>query len=152
YAVVLGTAVNQDGRTPGLTLPNRTAQESILENVYRQIGVAAAEVHYIEAHGTGTAAGDPIEANAIGSILGKDRPKEHRLATGSVKTNIGHLEAASGIAGVIKTALMLRYRQIPPVLHFQKPNPAIDFDDLKLRVPVCLEPWPVEDVRAVAGV
>ena len=152
YAVIRATALNQDGRTQGLTLPNRSAQEALLRRVYRQAGIDAREVTYIEAHGTGTAVGDPIEANAIGSVLGRHRTPENRLWIGSVKTNIGHLEAASGLAGLIKTALMLERRKIPANLHFETPNPRIDFDGLHLRVPTRLEPWPRTAQHAIAGV
>ena len=142
YAVIKATALNQDGRTQGLTLPNRFAQEVLLRTVYRQAGIDKQQVNYIEAHGTGTPAGDPIEGNAIGTVLGRGRLPGNCLWIGSVKTNIGHLEAASGIAGLIKTALMLKHRQIPPNLYFSTPNPRIDFEGLNLRVPRSLEPWP----------
>jgi acyl transferase domain-containing protein/ubiquinone/menaquinone biosynthesis C-methylase UbiE/acyl carrier protein len=142
YAVVHGTAVNQDGRTTGISLPNRVAQEAMLVEAYRQAGVPPEQVQYVEAHGTGTPVGDPIELKALGAVLGDRRSAENPCIVGSVKTNIGHLEAASGIAGLIKCALSLKHGLIPPNLHFQTPNPDIPFDALKLRVPQTAEQWP----------
>ncbi|MCI0454467.1 MAG: type I polyketide synthase [Candidatus Dadabacteria bacterium] len=142
YAVIRGTAINQDGRTGGIAFPNRLAQESILKEVYEQAGILPEQVHYIEAHGTGTSAGDPIEVNAIGNALTKSRPPGNECIIGSVKTNIGHLEAASGIAGLIKVALSLKHGRIPANLHFETPNPDIDFETLRIRIPRVLEPWP----------
>jgi polyketide synthase 12/epothilone polyketide synthase D len=152
YAVIRGTAVNQDGRTPGLTVPSEEAQKNLLRQAYHNAGVAPAQVHYLEAHGTGTLVGDPIEARALGHILSAERPPERPCVLGSVKTNIGHLEAGSGIAGLIKTALALHHRRIPGNLHFVRPNPAIDFDQLRLRVPTRCEDWPSSDGPATAGV
>jgi polyketide synthase 12/epothilone polyketide synthase D len=152
YAVIRGTAVNQDGRTPGLTVPSQEAQETLLRQAYHSAGVAPAQVHYVEAHGTGTLVGDPIEAGALGRVLSAERPPDRPCVVGSVKTNIGHLEAGSGIAGLIKTALALHYRRIPGNLRFVRPNPAIDFDHLRLRVPVRCEDWPASDGPATAGV
>ena len=114
----------------------------MLREAYRQAGVTPGHVQYIEAHGTGTAVGDPIELTAIGNVLGSHRPPRDRCVVGSVKTNIGHLEAASGIAGLIKAALSLQHGQIPPNLHFETPNPEIPFESLRLRVPQTIEPWP----------
>ena len=134
YAVVRGSAVNQDGRSNGLMAPNPLAQEAVLREAYRRAGVSPGDVQYVEAHGTGTLLGDPIEVSALGAVLGIDRPPERPCAVGSVKTNIGHLEAAAGIAGLIKVALALKHREIPPTLHFAEPNPHIPFDRLPLRV------------------
>lgn len=151
YALILGTAINQDGRTSGIAAPSPSAQEALLWEACRQAGIAPSEVQYIEAHGTGTPLGDPIEANAIGRVFSTGRPKDQHCIIGSVKTNIGHLEAGAGIAGVIKTALALKHHMIPPSLHFHTPNPHIPFEELQLRVPTSLEPWP--DVKpAIAGV
>jgi acyl transferase domain-containing protein/NADPH:quinone reductase-like Zn-dependent oxidoreductase/acyl carrier protein len=152
YAVIRGTAVNQDGRTPGLTVPSEEAQAALLRQAYHNAGVEPATVQYIEAHGTGTLVGDPIEARALGCVLSADRPADRPCIVGSVKTNIGHLEAGSGIAGLIKTALALHHRRIPGNLHFHQPNPAIDFAQLRLRVPTRLETWPAGDTPATAGV
>jgi phthiocerol/phenolphthiocerol synthesis type-I polyketide synthase C len=152
YAVIRGTAVNQDGHTNGLTAPNRHAQEAVLREAYRRAGVVPGAIQYVEAHGTGTALGDPIEASALGAVLGEGRPEGERCAIGSLKTNIGHLEAAAGIAGLIKMALALKHGELPPSLHFRQPNPHIPFDQLPLRVQTALSPWPVREGRALAGV
>ena len=152
YAVIRGSAVNQDGRSNGLMAPNPLAQEAVLREAYRQAGVSPGKVQYVEAHGTGTLLGDPIEAKALGAVLGVERPLGQRCALGSVKTNLGHLEAAAGIAGLIKVALALRHREIPPSLHFEKPNPHIPFDEMPLRVQTTLSPWTVESGPALAGV
>ena len=152
YAVIRGSAVNQDGRSNGLMAPNPLAQEAVLREAYRQAAVSPGKVQYVEAHGTGTLLGDPIEAKALGTVLGVERPPGRPCALGSVKTNLGHLEAAAGIAGLIKVALALRHREIPPSLHFEKPNPHIPFDELPLRVQTTLGPWPAESGPALAGV
>src|SRR5262249_42866684 len=125
YAVILGSATNQDGRTVSITVPNGAAQESVVRDAYRDAGVQPRHVHYVEAHGTGTPVGDPIEANALGNVFAPDRSPESVCWLGSVKSNIGHLEAGAGIAGVIKTALALHHRMIPGNLHFKTPNPQI---------------------------
>jgi 1-acyl-sn-glycerol-3-phosphate acyltransferase len=151
YAVIRGTAVNQDGHTTGITVPRKEAQEALLREALQEAKITPSAVQYIEAHGTGTPVGDPIEASAIGAVMSRGRRAEDRCLIGSVKTNIGHLEAASGIAGLIKTALALKYRQIPPSLHFRAANPLIPLDELQLRVVTELQPWPPCD-RAVAGV
>jgi myxalamid-type polyketide synthase MxaE and MxaD len=152
YAVIRGSAVNQDGRSNGLMAPNPLAQEAVLREAYRQAAVSPGKIQYVEAHGTGTLLGDPIEAKALGTVLNVERPPGRPCALGSVKTNLGHLEAAAGIAGLIKVALVLRHREIPPSLHFEKPNPHIPFDELPLRVQTTLGPWPTESGPALAGV
>jgi acyl transferase domain-containing protein/acyl carrier protein len=152
YALIVGSAVNQDGRTAGISAPSQSAQEALLRVACQQAGLAPRSIQYIEAHGTGTAVGDPIEARALGTVLSSDRPTGQSCLIGSVKTNIGHLEAAAGIAGVIKVALALQYRMIPPNLHFLNPNPHIPFEALQLRVPCTLEPWPDGREPAIAGV
>jgi acyl transferase domain-containing protein/NADPH:quinone reductase-like Zn-dependent oxidoreductase len=151
-AVILGSAINQDGRTTGLSLPSATAQQAMLADALRDAGVAAADIGYVEAHGTGTPAGDPIEAEAIGTVLAAGRSPAEPCLIGSAKTNLGHLEAAAGMAGLIKAVLALQHRQVPPSLHFNEPNPDIDFEALRLRVPTALEPWPPARRRALAGV
>ena len=128
YAVIRGSAVNQDGRSNGLMAPNPLAQEAALREAYRRAGVSPGDVQYVEAHGTGTLLGDPIEVKALGAVLAIDRSPGRPCALGSVKTNIGHLEAAAGIAGLIKVALALQHREIPPSLHFEEPNPDIPFE------------------------
>ena len=152
YAVIRGTAVNQDGRTPGISVPSESAQQRLVRAALADAGVAAAQIQYMEAHGTGTPVGDPIEANALGAVLSEERADEQPCVVGSVKTNIGHLESASGVAGLIKAALALQHRQIPQNLHFVAPNPKIDFAALRLRVPQALEPWPEVDGPRLAGV
>ncbi len=142
HAVVLGSSANQDGRTSSLTVPSEDSQRAMLKAALSRAGVDPARVQYVEAHGPGTAVGDPIEARAIGSVFAPGRPDDQPLLVGSVKTNIGHLEAGSGVAGLIKAALALANRQVPPSLHFHEWNPAIDPHALKLRVPTTLEEWP----------
>ncbi|QRK92240.1 type I polyketide synthase [Saccharopolyspora erythraea] len=149
YAVVRGTAVNQDGRTPGITVPSAEAQRAVIRQACRIGGVAPDSVGYFEAHGTGTAVGDPIEATAIGEVLG-DSIRTHCI--GSVKSNIGHTEAAAGVAGVIKASLCLERGLIPPNLHFERPNPNIPFDTLPLRVPTEMVPFPQQSGPRRAGV
>lgn len=151
-ALIRGSAINQDGRSNGLTAPNGPSQEALIRQALANAGVAPAQIGYVEAHGTGTSLGDPIEAEALGAVLSTGRPQGLRCALGSVKTNIGHLEAAAGIAGLIKVALSLQHRQIPPNLHFQTPNPYIPFDKLPLQVQQTLEPWPETAGSALAGV
>ncbi|MCA1684968.1 MAG: type I polyketide synthase, partial [Planctomycetia bacterium] len=152
YAVVRGSAVNQDGRSNGLTAPNREAQEAVLRAAYRNAGVAPGDVDYVEAHGTGTLLGDPIEASALAAVVGEGRSEGGACALGSVKTNVGHLEAASGIAGVIKVALAIDRGVIPASLHFREPNPHIPFDALPIRVQTESAPWPGRDRPRLAGV
>ncbi len=152
YAVVRGSAVNQDGRSNGLTAPSRAAQEAVLREAYLRAAVRPEEVQYVEAHGTGTPLGDPIEASALGAVLGDGRPADRPCRVGSVKSNLGHLEAAAGIGGVIKTALALRHHRLPPTLHFESPNPAIPLRELGLAVQGSLSAWPAEPGSALAGV
>jgi acyl transferase domain-containing protein len=152
YAVVLGSAVNQDGASNGITAPNPLAQQAVLEAAYRNAGVSPGAVRYVEAHGTGTKLGDPIEMKALAAVLSRDRAPGDTCAVGSVKTNIGHLEAAAGIAGLIKVALSLAHRQVPPSLHFDAPNPYIPFDAIPLRVQRTLGAWPAGPSPAIAGV
>ncbi len=152
YAVIRGTAANQDGHSNGITVPRREAQEALMRTAYANAGVIPGQVQYVEAHGTGTPVGDPIEANALGTVLAEGRPAGNRCIIGSVKTNIGHLEAGAGIAGLIKATLCLRHRAIPPHLNLETPNPNIDFTQLPLRIPQRLEPWPEHEGPALAGV
>ncbi|CAM01905.1 myxalamid-type polyketide synthase MxaF [Saccharopolyspora erythraea NRRL 2338] len=152
YCVLRGSAVNNDGFSNGLTAPSPAAQEQVLRDAYANAGVDPAQVDYVETHGTGTMLGDPIEAGALGAVLGAGRPADRSLILGSVKTNIGHLEAAAGIAGFIKTALSLRHRSIPPSLHFEEPNPHIDFEASRLRVASSRTAWPEREGPALAGV
>ena len=152
YAVIRGSAMNNDGPSNGLTAPNPAAQRSMLRDALAAGHVHPHEVDYVEAHGTGTALGDPIEANALASILCEDRPAGRTLRIGSVKTNIGHLEAAAGSAGLIKLALALRHRWIPASLHYHAPNPAIDFAAAGLAVQAEGEAWPSSAAAPIGGV
>ena len=149
-AIIRGTAINQDGRSNGLTAPNGPAQEAVLRSALANARVAPHEVAYVEAHGTGTSLGDPIEMRALGTVLGAGRSADRPVAVGSLKTNIGHLESAAGVAGLIKVVLALRHGQIPAQLHFETPNPHIPWDQLTVEVASRARPWPAG--RRIAGV
>src|SRR5262252_3276182 len=149
-AIILASGVNSDGRTIGLSLPSESAQTSLLRAVYTGAGVDPNELAFFEMHGTGTPAGDPIEATAVGHSLGQSRSEP--LPIGSVKTNIGHLEPASGMAGLLKAALALDRRIVPPSLHCDTPNPKIPFGVLNLRVVRQPEPLAGGCERAYAGI
>ena len=140
YGLIVATGVNSDGRTRGISLPSGQAQEDLLRAVYHDAGIPPGDVYYVEAHGTGTAVGDPIECVALGSLLGSGRDEACRI--GSVKSNIGHLEPAAGVAGLIKVALSLKHREIPPTLYFETPHPEIPFEKLKLQVQTETSPLP----------
>ncbi|WP_330287182.1 type I polyketide synthase [Streptomyces sp. NBC_00576] len=150
HGVLLGSAVNNDGATPGLTVPDQAAQRRVVEAACSRAGVRPEQVQYVELHGTGTKVGDPIEAAALGSALGRGRGVP--LAVGSAKTNVGHLEGAAGIVGLLKTLLSIRHRQLPPSLHFRTPNPRIPLTELGLTVQRELSDWPRPDAPLVAGV
>jgi acyl transferase domain-containing protein len=152
HALIRGSAVNQDGKSNGIKTPNRQAQEAVLREALAQAGVPPGRVQYVEAQGTGTLLGDMIEGHALGNVLGAGRAADRPCLIGSVKTNIGHLEAAAGIAGLIKTVLALKHRAIPPSLHYEQPNPHLPFEALGLRVAARSTSWPVGDEPAVAGV
>ena len=153
WAVIRGTALNQDGASPGLTVPSGPAQEKVIEAALQQAGLRPVDVDYVEAHGTGTEVGDPIEAQATGAAYGRGRDPDRPLLIGSVKTNIGHLEAAAGVAGVIKAVLAMRRGVIPRHLHFRDPSPEIDWDRLPLQVTATPTDWPrVSDTPPRAGV
>lgn len=137
YAEILSTAVNQDGYVPeGFTVPNQASQVAMLERAYELAGIDPAQVAYIEAHGPGTVVGDPIEAGALGKILGQHDSRKEDLIVGSIKPNLGHMEGASGIAGFIKAALATYFGEVPPNRLFDTPNPNIDFEGLRIRIPV----------------
>lgn len=152
YAVIRGTAVNSDGRSNGMVAPNLRAQIACVRAAFQRAGIAPGSAQYVEAHGTGTRQGDPIELRALGTVLGEGRAEDQPCRVGSVKTNLGHSETAAGITGLIKAALCVHHRQIPPSLHFRTPNPSIDFQGLKLQVQTRLEPFPRADAPAVVGV
>jgi acyl transferase domain-containing protein len=151
-AVIRGSAVNQDGRSSGMTAPNGAAQKAVIRTALKQAGVRPEQIGYVEAHGTGTSLGDPIEAHALAEVLGSGREKERPLVIGSVKTNVGHLEAAAGIAGLIKAVLVLEHEQIPAHLHFEKINPHIDWGGVPVEIPLRARPWPRSEGRRLAGV
>ncbi|WP_405875290.1 acyltransferase domain-containing protein [Streptomyces sp. NBC_00005] len=148
-AVIRATAVNSDGRSNGLMAPNPAAQQALLATSYARAGLAPARIDYVEAHGTGTPLGDPIEAGALGAVLGPDRDPEQPLLLGSVKSNLGHLESAAGIAGLVKTVLALHHDRIPPSLHCAHGSA---LNDARLRVVTEPEPWPRYGGTATAGV
>lgn len=148
YAAIRGTAVNQDGRSDGLTVPSGAAQQALMRTALTRAGVVPADLAFVEAHGTGTPVGDPIEANAIGSVVREGRDPAHPCRVGSVKTNIGHLEAGAGVAGLIKAALSLHHGFLPPHLHLTTPNPAIDLEQLGLDIPTKVTALEDDDVYA----
>ncbi|MEV4497589.1 beta-ketoacyl synthase N-terminal-like domain-containing protein, partial [Micromonospora arborensis] len=150
-AVILGSAVNQDGASSGFTVPSGPAQEELIRTALRDAGVRPAEVGYLEAHGTGTPLGDPIELQAAGAVLADGRDSGNPCRVASVKTNIGHLEAAAGIAGLIKTVLAVRTGEIPPHLHFSRPSDAIPWRDLPFEVPVTRTTWTGPRIAGVSA-
>ncbi|WP_200837358.1 type I polyketide synthase, partial [Dietzia psychralcaliphila] len=151
-AVIKGSAVNSDGRSNGMTAPNPDAQVAVLRQAYADAGVDPRDVDYIEAHGTGTILGDPIEATAIGQVLGRGRDADRPTLLGSAKTNFGHMESAAGAAGLAKIILGMGHDSLPPTLNFAGPNPYIDFDAARLSVVTENRPWPRYSGRAIAGV
>ena len=151
-AVIKGSAVNSDGRSNGMTAPNPDAQVAVLRQAYADAGVDPRDVDYIEAHGTGTILGDPIEATALGQVLGRGRDADRPTLLGSAKTNFGHMESAAGAAGLAKVILGMGKDALPPTLNFAGPNPYIDFDAARLSVVTETTPWPRYSGRAVAGV
>ncbi|MFJ1967005.1 SDR family NAD(P)-dependent oxidoreductase [Streptomyces massasporeus] len=150
--VIHASAVNNDGSTPGLTVPGQETQERVLREAYERGGLAPDAVQYVELHGTGTPVGDPIEAAALGAVLGAARSDAGPLRVGSAKTNVGHLEGAAGIVGLIKTLLALRHRRLPASLNFETPNPAIPLAELGLEVQRETGDWPAPDRALIAGV
>ena len=151
-AVIRGSAINQDGRSGGFTAPNELAQQDVIRRALTNARLDPHDVSYIEAHGTGTSLGDPIEVQALAAVLGQQRAADNPLFLGSVKTNFGHLEAAAGIAGVVKVVLSLGHGQIPPHLHFTQPNPYAPFDSIPAVIPTAIAEWrPPSGVRR-AGV
>ncbi len=151
HAVIRGSAINQDGASGGLTVPNGKAQEAVIRAALADAGLSPDEIDYLEAHGTGTVLGDPIELKALGAVFA-GRPAERPLLVGSVKTNLGHLEAAAGLAGVVKSVLALDHGAVPAHLHLETPNPHVPWAELPLRVPTATEPWPAGQRPRRAGV
>jgi acyl transferase domain-containing protein/SAM-dependent methyltransferase/acyl carrier protein len=151
-AVIRGTAIKQDGRSSGLTVPNGSSQQEVIRKALRNAGVEPAEVGYVETHGTGTSLGDPIEVHALHAVYGEGRSRQHPLALGSIKTNVGHLETAAGVAGLLKVVLALKHGEIPPHLHFKEPNPHIPWKEMAISVPTTRTPWPPNAYsRRIAG-
>ncbi|WP_370340315.1 SDR family NAD(P)-dependent oxidoreductase [Catenulispora sp. MAP5-51] len=152
YCVIRGSAMNNDGATDGLTRPSAQAQAEVLRLAYERAGVRPEQVGYVELHGTGTRVGDPIEAAALGAFFAPGREADRPLAVGSVKTNIGHLEGAAGIAGLLKAILSIRHRELPATLNHETPNPDIPLEELALRVQDRRGPWPDGGAPLIAGV
>ncbi len=153
WGVIRGSALNQDGASQGLTVPNADAQRQVIEDALDSSGIRASDVDYVEAHGTGTPVGDPIEMEALGAAFSADRDSRNPLLVGSVKTNFGHLEAAAGVAGMMKAILALKHGVIPKHLHFKEPNPEIDWDNMPVRVTAEATEWPdVTSRNRIAGV
>ena len=151
-AVIRATAVNQDGPSSALTAPNGPAQEDVIRTALARAGLKPRDIGYIEAHGTGTQLGDPLEVEALGAVFRGDRDSGAPLMIGSVKTNIGHLEGAAGVTGLIKLVLALRNKEIPPHLHMKEPNPHIDWSSMPVKVTDSLIPWDPIDGRRIGGV
>lgn len=151
-AIIRGTAVNQDGRSNGMTAPNKLAQQAVISKALANAGIEPHRVSYVEAHGSGTALGDPIEVEALVAALGEGRSQDQRLMLGAVKTNIGHLAAAAGIAGLIKTVLALQHQEIPPHLHLRDLNPHVSWERMPVAIPTRPMSWPSQDGARIAGV
>ncbi len=151
-AVIRGTAVNQDGASAGLTVPNGPSQVAVIRKALDNGAVDPASISYIEAHGTGTSLGDPIEVGALGTVFSKTHSQNEPLIIGSAKTNIGHLEGSAGIAGLMKVVLQLQYQKIAPSLHFNQPSPHINWSQLPVQVSTKLTPWQTNGKSRIAGV
>ena len=153
WGVIRGSAINHGGASTGLTVPHTPALIRVIEDALDQAGITPTDVEYLEAHGTGTTVGDPIEIDAVSEVYCRGRDADHPLLTGSVKTNLGHLESAAGVAGLIKAALVVKHGVIPKHLHFHDPNPGIDWDNLPIRVTTEMTDWPHTNGRTrMAGV
>ena len=152
FAVIAGSAINHDGRSNGLLAPNPDAQAEVLRKAYKDAGINPRDVDYIEAHGTGTILGDPIEADALGRVVGRGRPADRPALLGAVKSNVGHLESAAGAASLAKMALALRNDKIPPSINYTGPNPYIDFEGVRLKVADTVTDWPRYSGHAITGV
>ncbi|MDJ1172322.1 SDR family NAD(P)-dependent oxidoreductase [Roseofilum sp. BLCC_M154] len=152
-AVIRGSAVNHDGPSSGMTVPNRMAQKKVIQQALANAKLEPHQISYLEAHGTGTSLGDPIEIEALAEVYGKKRPVDSPLIVGSVKTNLGHLEAAAGVSSLIKVILALQHQEIPAHLHLKQPNPHVDWDRLPIKIPTSLMPWSSDEGKPrIAGV
>jgi polyketide synthase 13 len=151
-AVIAGSAVNHDGRSNGLLAPNPDAQAAVLRRAYKDAGINPRLVDYIEAHGTGTILGDPIEAEALGRVVGRGRTPDNPALLGAVKSNVGHLESAAGAASLVKMALALQHDKLPPSINYTGPNPYIDFEAVRLKVADTVTEWPRYSGYAITGV
>ncbi len=151
-ATIRGSAINHDGHSSGLTVPYGPAQVAVIRTALEDGGVRPDEISYIEAHGTGTPLGDPIEVQSLAEVMGAGRTAENPLVLGSVKTNFGHAESAAGIAGLIKVVLAMQHRELPPHLHFEQPNPHLGLDEASFRIQTSLAPWQPAGDRRLAGV
>ncbi|MBP0027565.1 type I polyketide synthase [Roseofilum sp. Guam] len=151
-AVIRGSAVNHDGPSSGMTVPNRMAQKKVIQQALSNAKLEPDQISYLEAHGTGTSLGDPIEIEALAEVYGKKRPADDPLIVGSVKTNLGHLEAAAGVSSLMKVILALQHQEIPAHLHLKEPNPHVDWDRLPIKIPTSLMPWSDEGKPRIAGV
>ncbi|MFB2836378.1 MupA/Atu3671 family FMN-dependent luciferase-like monooxygenase, partial [Floridanema evergladense] len=151
-ATLRGSAVNQDGRSSGLTAPNGLAQQRVIRQALENSGVEPNQISYIEVHGTGTALGDPIEVGALAAVFGHHRSKDQPLIIGSVKTNIGHSEAAAGMSGLMKVVLQMQHQEIVPHLHYKQPSPHIDWENLPIMVPISKTNWQTIENSRLAGV
>jgi acyl transferase domain-containing protein len=152
YAIIRGAAVNHNGRSSALTAPNGLAQQEVIRSAIKNARISPRDISYVETHGTGTALGDPIEVEALAETIGNTVPDGRPCALGSVKTNIGHLEAASGIAGFIKACLALHHGEIPPNLHFEQCNPHVNLRGTRFFIPISTVPWPSSEHRRFASV
>ncbi|MEM9490346.1 MAG: type I polyketide synthase, partial [Myxococcota bacterium] len=150
WGIIRGSAINQDGPSSGITVPNKQSQVQLIRDALDNAGIGAEQVGYVEAHGTGTPLGDPIEVSALSAALCQNRPGDRALRIGSVKANIGHAEAAAGVAGLIKATLALHHGEIPPHLHLETRTPHVPWADLPIDIPTMPSPWP--DGERVAGV
>ncbi len=151
-AVIRGTAVNQDGPSSGLTAPNGPSQENVIREALANAGAQPSDIGFVETHGTGTSLGDPIEVQAIGAVLGKRRPGEPPLLIGSAKSNVGHLEAAAGVAGLIKAILVTQHGEVPAQLHINELNPLIPWENYSITVPTERTDWTPTSGKRLAGV
>ena len=151
-ALIRGSAINEDGRSNGLTAPNGLSQQAVIRQALENAGISPTQISYVEAHGSGTPLGDPIEIESIQAALCQSRPPERPLLVGTVKTNLGHLTTAAGMAGLIKTVLSLQHQAIPPHLHLRQPNPYITWNEHQFQVPTQLTPWKPINGRRLAGV